>query len=273
MSPAPPREPVIVPHPNTIRGPIEETYNGLRDAIEKTYVHDKLALEATYHDDIADNQTAKEAALVAAGLNPDGSTPSDYGYPAEDVTLPTITGTTHVGQVLTAHAGTWKGDPDPTFAYQWQRANPDGSSAGDISGATASTYTLVEGDAGKKVRVKVTGTDPFGSASATSVYTVIVGTVPVNTVAPAITGTTTVGEVLTSDAGTWTGSPTPTTAFQWWRANADDTIIGSIPDADEATYTLVSADEGKKVRCTVTATNALGTVAHNSALTAAIAAE
>ena len=70
--------PVIVPHPNTIRGPIESEFNGLRDAIEKQYVADKVALEEQYHADIHANRLAKEAALVAAGLNPDGGTPADY---------------------------------------------------------------------------------------------------------------------------------------------------------------------------------------------------
>ena len=61
------------------RAPIEATHNDIRDAREKQYVTDRLALESTYHANLATIQAAKEAALVAAGLNTDGSPPSDYG--------------------------------------------------------------------------------------------------------------------------------------------------------------------------------------------------
>jgi hypothetical protein len=62
----------------TVRGPIEETHNKTRDDREKQYVTDRGALEADYHSDLADIADAKSAALVTAGLNPDGSTPPDY---------------------------------------------------------------------------------------------------------------------------------------------------------------------------------------------------
>lgn len=58
-----------------MRGGIESEYNGLRDVIEKTYVTDKNALETMYHNDIKDNENAKREALLAAGLNSDGSDP------------------------------------------------------------------------------------------------------------------------------------------------------------------------------------------------------
>ena len=35
--------------------------------------------------------------------------------------VPVITGTTALGDTLTATAGTWTGTPEPTFAYQWTR--------------------------------------------------------------------------------------------------------------------------------------------------------
>ena len=46
------------------------------------------------------------------------------------------------------------------FSYQWIRN--DGTDDSDISGATDSTYTLVEADAGKTIKVKVTFTDEGG---------------------------------------------------------------------------------------------------------------
>jgi hypothetical protein len=76
------------------------------------------------------------------------------------------------------------------------------------------------------------------------------GNAPTNTVAPAITGTAQEGQTLTCSTGTWTGTPTYT--YQWKRNGSN---IGS---ATNSTYTLVTADVGQSIKCTVTATNALG---------------
>lgn len=78
------------------------------------------------------------------------------------------------------------------------------------------------------------------------------GTPPVNTVAPAITGTAQEGQTLTSSTGTWTGTPTITYTYQWKRNGSN---IGS---ATNSTYTLVTADVGQSIKCTVTATNGVG---------------
>jgi hypothetical protein len=58
-----------------LRSGIESEFNGLRDTIEKDYETAKRNLENQFHSDIHDNRVAKEQALVAAGLNPDGSDP------------------------------------------------------------------------------------------------------------------------------------------------------------------------------------------------------
>jgi hypothetical protein len=58
-----------------LRSGIESNYNGLRDGIEKTYETAARNLENQYHADLHDNRVAKEEAMVAAGLNPDGSDP------------------------------------------------------------------------------------------------------------------------------------------------------------------------------------------------------
>lgn len=78
------------------------------------------------------------------------------------------------------------------------------------------------------------------------------GVAPVNTVAPAITGTAQEGQTLTCSTGTWTGTPTITYAYQWKRNGSN---IGS---ATNSTYTLVTADVGQSITCTVTATNGIG---------------
>ncbi len=77
--------------------------------------------------------------------------------------LPVISGSTVVGQTLQATTdGTWTGFPPPTFTYQWNRGGVA------ISGATASTYTLVSADLGATITVTVTATNTAGNASAAS---------------------------------------------------------------------------------------------------------
>ena len=77
---------------------------------------------------------------------------------------PVITGTLAVSQILTADvSGIADQDGLPnSFSYQWVVV--DGGDEEDISGATGSTYTPVQGDVGKRLKVKVSFTDDAGSA-------------------------------------------------------------------------------------------------------------
>ncbi len=79
----------------------------------------------------------------------------------ENVALPTITGTSQVGQTLAATSGEWD-DAGATFTYQWQR---DGK---DIAQATTARYLITAADQGKALNVIVTATNPTGAGSATS---------------------------------------------------------------------------------------------------------
>ena len=82
---------------------------------------------------------------------------------------PGIVGTARVDQALMATVGTIAdpdGLPDPfltdtSTSFQWVRVT-SGTDA-DISGATASTYTLVDTDNGQKIRVKVSFQDDDGT--------------------------------------------------------------------------------------------------------------
>ena len=90
---------------------------------------------------------------------------------------PTIGGTPQVGEELTAStSGISDADglDDARFAYQWIRVDTD------IRGATGSTYTAVEADEGKRLKVRVGFTDDAGNAeSLTSAVTDAVAARPV----------------------------------------------------------------------------------------------
>ena len=117
-----------------------------------------------------------EVTLTVAGPVEEEEQTSPQNNPATGA--PAITGTAQVGQTLTANT-TGITDVDGLnnvfYSYQWVRT--DGTNDTDISGATDSTYTLVDADNGKAIKVQVSFTDDAGNEeSLTSVATAAVGT-------------------------------------------------------------------------------------------------
>ena len=181
---------------------------------------------------------------------------------------PTITGTAQVGQTLTA--GTTaimdtEGLTSVSYTYQWIRTATGVDT--NISGATASTYTLVAADLGTTIKVRVSFTDDASNAETlTSAATAAVAasTNTPATGAPTITGTAQVGQTLTATVGTIAdvdGLPNPfltdaNTSFQWVQVNlGTETNIAS---ATASTYTLVREDWAASVRVKVAFQDAQG---------------
>ncbi len=81
--------------------------------------------------------------------------------------VPAISGSAQQGHTLSATTGSWSNSPT-AYAYQWQDC---ASSCTNISGATASTYTLGGSDVGSTVDVVLTASNAAGSANATSAKT------------------------------------------------------------------------------------------------------
>ena len=165
--------------------------------------------------------------------------------PPENEELPQISGTPAVGEVLECDPGTWTNGPT-TYGYSWSR---DGTA---ISGAIRQTYPVVAADDGATLTCTVRARNSQGSDVATSAPVIIGGggsggSGPTNDVKPSITGTAAVGQVLTCNPGTWSVA-SPTFEYQWNRAGAE------ISDATARFYTVVSADSGTALTCTVTAT-------------------
>ena len=187
-------------------------------------------------------------------LEPDPPAPAETNSPATGA--PTISGTAQVGETLTADASGIEdedGLSNAAFSYQWIRN--DGSGDADIAGATGATYTLVDADEGKTVRVRVAFVDDGGNEeSLTSTATATVQARPNSpaTGAPTISGTARVGEMLTADTSGIAdadGLSNATFSYQWERN--DGSGDAEIAGATGATYTLVDADEGKTIRVRV----------------------
>jgi len=88
---------------------------------------------------------------------------------------PTTDGVAQVGEVLTATSGTWS-DPTAKLTYQWQRCDGTGATCLDITGASSSSYTAADADAGSTLRVEVTATNRFGATKGDSDVTAVVVT-------------------------------------------------------------------------------------------------
>jgi hypothetical protein len=212
----------------------------------------------------------KAANTVGTSAAANSSETSTVTAAPANTALPTITGLTQVGSTLTEHDGTWTGSPTPTLTYQWEQCNNSGASCSNIVGETNTTYVVAAGDAGKTIRVKVTGTNTVSSSTVESAATALITVPPANTVLPSITGTAAVGQVLTGNDGTWTGSPTPTLTRKWRRCDTGGANCVDISGATGTTYTLVQADAGSTIRLHVTATSTSGTTTADSAATATV---
>ena len=110
-------------------------------------------------------------AINAVGLSRQSNfvnvTPTQPAEPAQNspaTGTPTISGTTQVGETLAADTSgisDTAGLTNVSYSYQWIRN--DGSTDTDIQGATGSSYTLVDVDEGKTIKVEVSFTDDEGN--------------------------------------------------------------------------------------------------------------
>ena len=111
-----------------------------------------ISVTVSFTDDAGNDETLTSAATSAVEAAAETNTPAT-GAPA-------VSGTAQVGETLTADASgiaDADGVTNVSFAYQWQA---DGA---DISSATGPTYTLVVGDMGKAISVRVSFTDDAGT--------------------------------------------------------------------------------------------------------------
>ena len=175
----------------------------------------------------------------------------------------TISGTAAQNETLTASNNIADEDGLGDFSYQWKRNGTD------ISGATSSTYTLIQDDVGNQITVTVTYTDDQGTTETlTSEPTSAVANVNDNpTGSVTIDGVTTENTILTavtSSIGDVDGLGDFT--YQWKRDGSD------ISGETSSTYTLVQADVGNEITVTVTYTDGQGTTENvTSAPTSAVA--
>ena len=158
----------------------------------------------------------------------------------------TISGTATQAQQLTAANTLADANGLGTISYQWNRAGTA------ISGATSSTYTLVQADVGSAITVTASYTDGLGKAeSVTSSATSAVANIndsPTGSVT--ISGTAAEDQTLTASNTLADADGLGTISYQWKRDGS------SIDSATGSSYTLTQADVGKAITVTASYTDA-----------------
>jgi hypothetical protein len=125
--------------------------------------------------------------------------------------------------------------------------------------------------AGLTVAFAITGSAAGSATATTTGPTTTSAAKPDNTSPPTVSGTPQVGEKLTGDKGTWSNNPADYNYF-WVRCDNNGGSCSNINGANQATYTLTSADAGNTVRFKVQASNAAGSTFATSVPTAVIKA-
>jgi subtilisin family serine protease len=265
-----------------------ETTNQLSVTGDMAYKHILSAETAT--------ASSTKAIVYSASQGPVAIAPSI-------ITDPEVSGIARVGETLSVTDGTWDGSPSPTFTYRWYAcaspvagaANYLDSSKGCavISNAADATFTLQSAQLNKYVIAEVRALNDAVS-TAVSRFTVGLNKItqaPLNTVSPALTlaanagadgkprffGTDSTSTRLTTSTGTWTGTPTITFQYKWYRcptavSASSNLEQGCLEIATESlpSYTVRSADVGRTVLSEVIATNGLASVSAFSASTAIV---
>jgi hypothetical protein len=176
---------------------------------------------------------------------------------------PVVSGRAEQGRTLSATRGSWTGTGSIRYAYRWVRCpqdggRPDGADCVFVQGATRSQYQLAAADVGFRMRVRVTATNAEGSQTVASNPTATVVGPPVNTSLPLVVGTPLVDSVLTVQTGSWSGRQPISYAYAWLRCNTAGGECAAIGGATGRSYRLTTSDVSHKLRCNVTARNAVG---------------
>jgi Ca2+-binding RTX toxin-like protein len=161
----------------------------------------------------------------------------------------TISGTATQNQTLTASNTLADTDGLGTISYQWF------SDDKVISNTTQTTYALTQSDVGKKITVKASYTDMFGTAesvtsSATEAITNI-NDAPTGSVK--IDGKTKQDQILTASNTIADADGLGVISYQWQSNNKD------IANATQVTYKLTQADVGNVITVNANYTDAQGT--------------
>jgi len=204
---------------------------------------------------VSSNQAAATLTVKATStINTNISGTATVTVPAPTVTSVTVSpATANVNKGKTQQfTATVTGTNSPAQTVNW-------TVTGGVAGTTINNsgiLTVASNETASTLTVKATSTTDTSKSSTATV------TVPALTGTVSITGTAQVGQTLTANTTSLNGSGTIN--YQWKRGNSStDTNPTNIGD-NLSTYSLVSADEGKYIKVTVTRSENIGSVDSNT---------
>ena len=244
-----------------ISGATSKTYTPVAEDVGKS-----LKVRVSFGDDAGN----PEGPLISAATAPVVATGTTRSASTAATGAPTISGRAQVGQELTvltdgisdADGKTRAENGDTGYAYAYRWARVDGVDESAITGATEATYTPVEKDEGKSLKVRISFVDDAGNPEGPLTSAATVAVKAANnpaTGAPTISGRAQVGQMLAASTADITdadgktkaenGDPGYAYAYQWVRvgSGAESDIAG----ATSETYTAAAADEGKSLKVKV----------------------
>jgi uncharacterized repeat protein (TIGR02543 family) len=205
------------------------------------------------------------------------------------VNAPAISGSAQLNKTLTAGAGSWEAYPAAKTSFKWYRCNKPttagakmfGGSSGcaAIKGATKNRYTVTASDRGKYISALVTAENEAGKATVTA-ESEQVAFAPSKTANPGISGSPAVDKTLTASPGRWSAFPEVSTSFAWYRCSSPAVAgaekfagaSGCVPigGANQNSYTVKEADQGKYIAVLVKVRNSAGSSSATSKSTAKV---
>lgn len=200
---------------------------------------------------------------------------------------PTVSGTTNIGDVLTASPATSDAVPSATNTHAWfscvtanDALDPQANCTA-ISGANAATYTIEPSQSMKFIVYKQTATNAVAASVRFSAATAQVPGIPVAdpSFPPTIAGNARLGTdlVATDTAGIFAGLPLPSITGRAWYSCPTTRIAGAslsdctvIAGASSASFTITAAQIGRYVVYSATGSNDLGQATSTSAASAQV---
>jgi hypothetical protein len=183
----------------------------------------------------------------------------------KNVSPPTLSGGTNQGQTLTVTNGTWAPPYNvDTFHYQWQ--NCDQTNFCGPIGTDSPMYTTGADDVNRTIKVTVTASNGWGSASASSsssIGPITAGPLPSNSVLPTISlpfgfDAPQIGLTLTATQGTWVGRTPMNFRYQWTKCDDKTKSCYDIPSATSSFFSPTADLAGWDISVTVYASNDWG---------------
>jgi len=178
---------------------------------------------------------------LGIGFKPTNGGAPPVPAPPVNIEAPLLSGTGAVESTVTCSSGVWTGSPTPTYTYIFY---VDGV---EEQNSSSNEFFVRESYDGLTITAEVTATNTEGSATEPASNSIVVGTIPVNTVEPTLSpsGIQSTGTLITINERTWDGTPPLTFEYRWLR----DGVV--IDGEDGKTYTIAVEDDGTVITAEV----------------------